>query len=345
VAADVVVVGDTGSTDGTVKALRQGGVVIHNLAIRPWRFDDARNAVLALVPADVDVCIALDFDEELSPGWRDALERDWTSRTTLGPCRRVTTHPQGIPPMVEANVAKIHSRFGYRWTSLCHESLVADRLAQPIETILPRLEIHRRLEASKIAPETYLSMLEAAVAEAPDDTDGLFRLGQQYALLKNWTAAEPMLRRFLLLAGERSPQSRATAWRALANCHTEKGNPRAAIGCLHEGLRIAPGHRDLWLDLAELNASSENWSASIDASRQGLALPLLGNATGNEPRHAGGRPFHQASLVASQLGLAREALALEGEACAKEPAHQDYRERLLALEASEVGRKRAHLHE
>ena len=66
--ADYRVVADTGSTDDTVERLEQAGVTVHKIAIRPWRFDDARNAGLALVPADADVCVTMDMDEFLEPG-------------------------------------------------------------------------------------------------------------------------------------------------------------------------------------------------------------------------------------------------------------------------------------
>jgi glycosyltransferase involved in cell wall biosynthesis len=68
--ADYRVVADTGSTDDTVERLEKAGVTVHNIAIRPWRLDDARNAALALVPADADVCVTMDTDEFLEPGWR-----------------------------------------------------------------------------------------------------------------------------------------------------------------------------------------------------------------------------------------------------------------------------------
>ena len=68
--ADYRIVADTGSDDGTVDLLRSAGVTVHRIAIRPWRFDDARNAALALIPDDVDVCCTMDMDEFLEPGWR-----------------------------------------------------------------------------------------------------------------------------------------------------------------------------------------------------------------------------------------------------------------------------------
>src|SRR5579871_5797860 len=81
-AADEIIVSDTGSTDGTVEALRAGGATVHSISIKPWRFDVARNASLSLLPMDADVCIALDLDEVLIPGWRDEIEARWVPGVT-----------------------------------------------------------------------------------------------------------------------------------------------------------------------------------------------------------------------------------------------------------------------
>ena len=37
---------------------------------------------MALIPADVDVCLTMDMDEFLAPGWRPKLEAVWTPETT-----------------------------------------------------------------------------------------------------------------------------------------------------------------------------------------------------------------------------------------------------------------------
>ena len=72
--ADYLVIADTGSTDGTVELAKSLGINVFSISIDPWRFDDARNASLALIPNDIDYCICLDMDEVLNPGWKDALE-------------------------------------------------------------------------------------------------------------------------------------------------------------------------------------------------------------------------------------------------------------------------------
>lgn len=75
--ADLVVVLDTGSEDGTAERLRARGAQVTVEQILPWRFDAARNRSLELVPEDVDLCVCTDLDEVFRPGWREALEQAW----------------------------------------------------------------------------------------------------------------------------------------------------------------------------------------------------------------------------------------------------------------------------
>jgi glycosyltransferase involved in cell wall biosynthesis len=323
VGADTVLVADTGSTDGTQDALRRHGADTRSIAIRPWRFDDARNVALALVPADIDVCIALDLDEVLSPGWRAALERSWRPHTTLGRYRYVTSHLADGSAGVEISGAKVHCRFGYRWRHICHEVLVADRLARPCETWLADMQVDHWPDVSKDR-SGYLALLEAAVSEAPDDVRDLFLLGREYAFLERWNDAETVLHRYLRAAANRFPQQRATAWRRLARCRAARKDVAGAIEHLQQGLAIAPQMRDLWLDLADLYSANENLKASYDAAQTGLKLSIAPGQIANDPLHCGGRPYHQASLVAARLGLAREAHALAIQADLREPAHPVY---------------------
>jgi glycosyltransferase involved in cell wall biosynthesis len=73
--ADHRIVGDTGSSDDTVERLLNKGVTVHRIGIKLWRFDDARNAVMSLILGDVDVCLTMDMDVYLAPGWRLAGAR------------------------------------------------------------------------------------------------------------------------------------------------------------------------------------------------------------------------------------------------------------------------------
>jgi tetratricopeptide (TPR) repeat protein len=323
--ADAIVAADTGSTDGTREALRDGAAITHSITIRPWRFDDARNVALALVPADIDVCFAIDLDEMPGPGWRAALERAWTPETTLGRYRHVASHLPNGAPAVEMSGARIHRRFGYRWRHPCHEILVPDRLPAHKETRLPNVRIDHWPDKTK-SRSGYLELLEAAVAEAPDEPRNLFLLGRDTVFAKRWDDGEAALKRFLALPAARSAPHRAAAWRLIARCRAESGDLAEAVGCLRVGLRIAPGMRDLWLDLADVLGRMEQWGESYDAARKGLALKIAPAAVANDHAHAGGAPFYRASMAARRLGLVEEARALAIEADMKEPGHQRYQE-------------------
>ena len=80
--ADLILIADTGSTDKTVELARSLGVTVYEISVLPWRFDKAKDTALNLVPADVDVCISLDLDEIMEPGWRKEIERVWQEDTT-----------------------------------------------------------------------------------------------------------------------------------------------------------------------------------------------------------------------------------------------------------------------
>lgn len=71
--ADYVVVLDTGSTDGTFEKLKELGVTVEQKIFDPFRFDEARNASLELIPDDYDLKVFVDLDEYFDLGWSDKL--------------------------------------------------------------------------------------------------------------------------------------------------------------------------------------------------------------------------------------------------------------------------------
>jgi glycosyltransferase involved in cell wall biosynthesis len=73
--ADYLLIADTGSTDKTVEIAESLGINVIKIYIKPWRFDDSRNAALAALPDDIDYCVSMDMDETLSEGWREKLEK------------------------------------------------------------------------------------------------------------------------------------------------------------------------------------------------------------------------------------------------------------------------------
>ena len=79
--ADGIYVLDTGSTDNSVKLLKELGVNVTTINYSNFKFDEARNDSLALVPMDADICVCTDLDEVFNKNWRKELESIWTSNT------------------------------------------------------------------------------------------------------------------------------------------------------------------------------------------------------------------------------------------------------------------------
>lgn len=164
--ADYLLIADTGSTDKTVKIAKKLGINIIKISISPFRFDDARNAALAALPDDIDMCISLDMDEVLSDGWREKLEGidndvtqviykyTWSWRDPQS-----RTQPQTI-----FLTNKVHARHGYRWNYLVHEIPLPDRNDKHKEDFLEGFEILHYPDINK-SREQYSTMIEQALEE------------------------------------------------------------------------------------------------------------------------------------------------------------------------------------
>lgn len=182
--ADLILIADTGSTDRTIEIAESLGIELHKVSVNPWRFDVARNASLALVPQDVDLCIQLDLDEMLPKGWRAKVEEAWVAGNVWPIYKHVMSrHPDGSPRHYQ-NYFKIHPRNGFIWKYPIHEIIVQegnenlDR--KPID-----LEVDHIQDLSK-SRKSYLSLLEKAVLENPTDWRMNHYLNREYYYEKNW---------------------------------------------------------------------------------------------------------------------------------------------------------------
>lgn len=61
--ADKIIVLDTGSTDNTVDKLTALGVEVTQIHYEHFRFDQARNDCLDLIPEEYNIRVSIDLDE------------------------------------------------------------------------------------------------------------------------------------------------------------------------------------------------------------------------------------------------------------------------------------------
>ncbi len=260
--ADYRFILDTGSSDGTVARATALGINVAISSISPWRFDDARNTAMALLPADVDFCIALDMDEVLVEGWREHLEQ--IKPETTRPRYQYTWSWNGDKPSLQYGADKIHRRHGYRWKHPVHEVVVADRIQEVQEWI--GLEIHHHPDATKSRGQ-YFQLLELAVKEDPTDDRNQYYLAREYFLNRMYDKAAEMFKKHLDNPKANWDPERAASYRYLAKCE-----PENAEEYLIQANIEAPRRREAAVELARHYYTQQNWKECLSWSRLALLV-------------------------------------------------------------------------
>lgn len=305
--ADVRVVTDTGSTDGTVEALAEQGVTVCTGSVVPWRWDDAHNLSLYHLPADVDVCVRLDLDERLQPGWRDALERAWDGEHNCLRYRYVWSwKPDGSPGMV-FYADRVHARQGFRWSSPTHEGLLC-WTGEKRQKFVDGLEIHHHRDAGK-KHKTDLSLLRVAVRETPHDARSWWYLAREMEWAGDAAAAATFTHYLTMPGGTQT--ERSYAYRALFRLTDDERH-------LHCAAREAPQEPDAWQQLAFRHYQRQEWRECHAFAVQ--AINASGESTHATDPDATTRAYDLAAVAAWHLGQRPEALQFAREAVRRCPA-------------------------
>jgi len=298
--ADMIVIADTGSTDNTRSIALACGAEVEHICITPWRFDDARNAALALLPRDIDVCVSLDLDEELQPGWREEIERVWTEGTTR--LRYGFDWGAGIVFKYE----KIHARHGYRWTHPCHEYPIPYMIEERYADTDMLMVIHKP-DPTKSRGQ-YLHLLEMSVKEDPIDPRNAFYYARELSFHSQWSRAIEECKRYLALPGANWPNERCYAYRVMARCYNELGDWNGAMKAARMGVVEAPHTREPWCEIAKLAYQRHQWAECYGAAKSALAIENREFVYTVDPEVWGAMPHDYASIAAWHLGMHEEAL-------------------------------------
>ena len=261
--ADYRLILDTGSTDGTVDKAYENGVEVFSASIKPWRFDDARNASLALIPEDIDICISLDMDEVLVPGWREKLETI-KPETTRPRYKYTWSWNEDGSPGLEYGGDKIHARHGYRWKHPVHEVLKTDRINEVQEWI--GLQIHHYPDNTKSRGQ-YFPLLELAIQEDPQDDRNAFYYARELFYHSAYASATKEFRRYLELPKAVWGPERSAAYRFLAKCNPEIGDTYL-VGAIRE----APDRREPYVDFSKWCYDNQEWSSCYSYALTALKI-------------------------------------------------------------------------
>lgn len=299
--ADLILIADTGSTDGTVQTARDCGAVVHEICITPWRFDLARNAAIALLPKDINIVISLDLDEVLEPGWREEIERVWTEDTTR--LRYRFDWGQGICFYYE----KIFARHGYRFHHPVHEYPRPDDRIVEKYAHTDKLLVSHHPDPTKSRGQ-YMALLELAVKEDPACPRNAFYHARELTFYARWTEAIEALKRYLDLPGANWPNERCYAQRLLGQAYEHLGNHYEAARWYQTACAEAPGTREPWVDYAMYAYMIHDWETCYYAANKALAIKDKQAVYTMNPAVWTEKPHDLASIAAYNLGLNKEAL-------------------------------------
>lgn len=260
--ADYLLIADTGSTDGTPEVARDSlGIKVIPVAIKPWRFDDARNAALAALPDDIDLCIALDMDEVLVPGWREHLEA-LPKEITRPRYKYVWSWNEDGSEGLSYNGDKIHSRFGYRWKHPVHE--VITPTVEEVEGWVG-LQIHHHPDNTKSRSQ-YFPLLEQAMKESPNDDRTAFYYARELFFHGRHAEAAEQFQRHLKLPTATWKPERAASMRYIAKCGVD---PDKWFGL---ATLEAPDRREPWVDYAFYAYTQQDWNQVIRCANRALDI-------------------------------------------------------------------------
>lgn len=298
--ADLILIADTGSTDGTQVTARQHGATVIQINIKPWRFDKARDASLALLPADIDVCICLDLDEVLEYGWREEIERVWTDGATR--MRYMFDWSNGIKFYSD----KIHSRHGYFWKHPCHETLTKEYRTQEKWVQTDKLLVSHYPDETKSRSQ-YMPLLELAKHEDPHCERNAFYFARELVFTRQWDRAITALKEYLDMPKASWDYERSYAMRLLGQAYEAIGDNFNAYVWLMRACAEAPNTREGWLDLANYSYRYGNWSECYSAIKKCLSITERQFVYTSDPKAWSELPYDLGAFAAYKLGLLDDA--------------------------------------
>ena len=328
--ADAIYVLDTGSTDDTVKKLKQKGVKVTKKEIKPWRFDVARNESLKLLPKDTDICVCTDLDEVFEPGWRQKLEEKWNENVTRAKYNYNWSFDEYGNPAVNFYIEKIHKRKGYKWVHPVHEVLQADF---ENDIIIDDITLNHYPDSSK-SRGNYLPLLELSVKEDPEDDRNMHYLGREYMYYKKWNECIDTLIKHLALKSATWKDERSASMRFISRAYINLSRPLEAKMWLELAKKETPYLREPFVEDAFLEYSKENYEEAINDLKRALNLEKPYKNYINEPFCYDGTIYDILSLSLFYAGIKEEALIYAVKALEKDPKNERIQNNIKLIEES-----------
>lgn len=269
--ADGIYVLDTGSTDNSVELLKNLGINVQTKNYKHFKFDEARNDSLALVPEDADICVCTDIDEVLSTGWRKKLEENWKEDTDIARYNMNFAFDENGKPTSTYYISKMHKRDKYKWTHSIHE--VLEYIGTEKENIITinTINISHYPDRTKDR-SNYLNLLIEAVKENPENDRDMHYLGREYMYNGEWNKSIDTLIRHLNLKSSTWNEERGSSMRFISRCYLNLNRFDEAIMWLEKAIKETPNIREPYIELGLLYYNLKKYNEAINYLEKGVNI-------------------------------------------------------------------------
>ncbi len=314
--ADKIIVLDTGSTDNTVSLLQDLGIEVHIQEFKPWRFDEARNASLKLVPQEYEICVCTDLDEVFEPGWKEKIVAAWNDDITRIKYNYNWSFDEYGKPATSFMINKIHKNGYYKWTHPVHEVLTP--LKEEKEKICPEVVLNHYPDKTK-SRSSYLPLLELSVKEDPLDDRNMHYLGREYMYYQKWDESIETLKKHLSLKSATWKDERCASMRFIARCYYAKKMVQEAKEWYLKAIKEAPYLRESYVEIAYLYYEEKDYLDAYINLRQALEIKNKSDSYINEEFAWNSFIYDLISICAFNLGYYEEALYYVSNAIVMDP--------------------------
>ena len=261
--ADSIVVLDTGSTDDTVEKLRAHGVYVEVKTYGLFRFDQARNDSLALIPDDCNIRVTTDLDERFEPGWADILRNEWVE----GKHTRANYTYRMRYEEFDQSLNWIHSR-EWTWVYPCHEAMgrPGGIWYYPDETLdLYGRVILRHFPDQGKDRSNYINLLRLRYKENPDDSQSYLYLLREYTYYEKWSDIVNESDTIRTRSLNYRAADASAAYVYLGDAYANSGNNESAMACFFEAILRYPLERAPYIRLARIliDTGHPRWAKTI----------------------------------------------------------------------------------
>ena len=269
--ADYIYVLDTGSEDDSVDIFKELGINYEVKNISPWRFDEARNESLKLIPEDADICISLDLDEVMNNGWYEKVVNAWNDDVTRLSYIYNWSLDENNNPIITFYANKIHKNKCYKWTHPVHEVLTY--IGDNNENIVKiDEELINHYPDSTKSRSSYLPLLELSVKEDPLDDRNMHYLGREYMYYGKWNESIDTLIKHLNLKSATWKDERCASMRYISRCYINLNRYDEATMWLEKAILEAPYLREAYIEMALLKSKLNKFQDVVTYSLKALDI-------------------------------------------------------------------------